>query len=56
MFVLPAWLVVPFVSGFFRTTAGWAITPDGAEEKSAGTLLTHAVGVAIAHYKTPSRS
>lgn len=54
-FVLPAWLVVPFVSGFFRTTAGWAIGRDEGEDKSAGTPLTHAVGVAIAHYKTPIR-
>lgn len=46
LFVLPAWLALPFVAGFFKATAGWEI---------GGHDLTHAAGVAIAHHKTPIR-
>lgn len=47
LFVMPAWLAFPFVSGFLKTTAGW--------EKIGGVQLTHAIGVAIADRKTPIR-
>jgi hypothetical protein len=46
MFVLPSWLAVAFVQGFFAATRDWTI---------GGSPLTHAVGVAIAHHKTPIR-
>jgi hypothetical protein len=49
-FVMPAWLATAFVEGFFRHTAGWEI-----ETKGAPVPLSHAVGVAIAHYKVPIR-
>lgn len=46
MFVMPAWLAVDFVAGFLDVTRTWK-TPQGP--------LTHALGVAIAHHKTPIR-
>lgn len=45
-FVLPAWLAVPFVKGFFDVTRDWKIE---------GHPLTHAASVVIAHHKTPIR-
>ncbi len=44
--VMPAWLAFAFVSGFCAATKAWEIK---------GNPLTHAVGVAIAHHKTPIR-
>jgi hypothetical protein len=46
VFVMPAWLVFGFLRGFFDETAGWQIDHF---------RLTHAVGVVIAHVKTPIR-
>lgn len=46
IFVMPAWLAFAFARGFCAATADWAID---------GHTLTHAMGVAIAHYKTPIR-
>lgn len=45
-FVLPSWLAVDFVEAFFDATKDWEI---------GGRRLTHAVGVAVGHYKTPIR-
>ena len=46
MFVLPSWLAVDFVRGILETTRSWSID---------GHRLTHAIGVAVAHHKTPIR-
>lgn len=45
-FVLPSWLAVDFVTAFFEATADWRIGERP---------LTHAVGVAVGHHKTPIR-
>lgn len=45
-FVMPSWLAVDFVAAFFKETRDWEI---------GGSPLTHALGVAIGHYKTPIR-
>lgn len=45
MFVLPSWLALAFLEGFFSATSGWAV----------GEPLTHSVGVVICHHKTPIR-
>lgn len=50
VFVLPAWLALPFVSVFLNATKGWQVDGPGGPHK-----LTHAVGVAIAQVKTPIR-
>lgn len=49
-FVMPAWLAMTFVEGFFRHTADWKIV-----KQQTNSHLTHAVGVAIGHVKTPIR-
>lgn len=46
LFVLPAWLAVPFTQGFFEATRDWTI---------GGVPVSHAAAVAIAHHKTPIR-
>ncbi|MCM5552396.1 hypothetical protein [Pleomorphomonas sp. NRK KF1] len=46
LFVMPAWLAVPFTQGFFEMTKAWEI---------GGVPVSHAVAVAIAHHKTPIR-
>lgn len=46
LFVMPAWLAVPFTQGFFEATKDWEI---------GGVPVSHAVAVAIAHHKTPIR-
>jgi len=46
IFVLPSWLAVDFVGKMLDVTRTWKI---------GDSPLTHAVGVAIAHHKTPVR-
>ncbi len=46
MLAMPSWLLFSFLEGFFESTANWKI---GAHR------LTHALGVAVCHHKTPVR-
>lgn len=46
MFVVPCWLALDLLEGFFQTTQGWKI----GEER-----LTFAAGLVICHHKTPIR-
>lgn len=45
-FVMPSWLALRFVEGFFRLTRNW----DFLDQR-----LTHSVGAVICHHKTPIR-
>lgn len=50
MFVIPAWLALAALQGFFAATRGWQIKgPKGNHD------LTHAAGLVICHHKTPIR-
>jgi hypothetical protein len=46
MFVLPSWLALPFAVEFDRLCQGWSIGDH---------TLTHAMGMVIAHHKSPIR-
>lgn len=46
LFAMPAWLALPFVAGLHAATRDWTI---------GGHALTQAIGVTIAHHKTPIR-
>ena len=45
-FVMPSWLAVPFIEGFFNVTGGWEI---------GGHRLTHSMGVVVCPSKTAIR-
>jgi len=47
LFVMPSWLAAPFVQGFLDKTKAWPAI--------CGTQVTHALGVVVAHHKTPIR-
>ncbi|SDE65616.1 hypothetical protein SAMN05421720_109155 [Rhodospira trueperi] len=46
LFAMPAWLALPFAAGLHAATKDWAI---------GGQPLSHAVGITVAHHKTPIR-
>lgn len=55
IFVVPAWLAVPFVERFLAQSAGWEIEDKALAEAGVSGRLTHSLGVVIANAKTPIR-
>ena len=51
VFVMPAWLAMPFMEVFFRVTESYEFTPEGQNARK----LYHRVACIIANAKTPIR-